>query len=102
MTLPPRTLRAAERGGALAEVVVSNAFDVTQTQRQDRLGAFKRLDLAFFVHTQDQGVVGRIEVQAYDIAHLFHEEGVGGEFEALGALRLESGVLNSSFGDGMP
>ncbi len=48
-----------ERSGAVAEVVVSDPLDVlTQTQRQDRLGAFERLNLAFFVHAQDQGVVG--------------------------------------------
>jgi hypothetical protein len=57
------------------------------------LGAFERLNLAFFVHTQDQGVVRGIEVKAHDVAHLFHEERVGGEFEALGAMRLESEEL---------
>src|SRR5260370_40220457 len=35
-----------ERGGAVAEVVVSDALDGTQTQRQRRLGALERLDLA--------------------------------------------------------
>jgi hypothetical protein len=64
-----------QRGSAVAEIVVSDAFDVTQIQGQRRLGAFERLDLAFFVHTQDQGVIWRIEVKAYYVAHLFHEEG---------------------------
>ena len=82
-----------ERGGAMAEVVVSDTFDVTQAQGQHRLGAFERLDLAFFVDTQDQGVIWGIEVKAHDVAHLFHEERVGGEFEALGAMRLESEEL---------
>src|SRR5580692_7695146 len=36
-----------ERGGAVAEIVVSDTFDVTQTQGQRRLGAFERLDLLF-------------------------------------------------------
>jgi hypothetical protein len=52
----------------VAEVVVSDALDVTQAQGEDGLGAFERLDLAFFVHTQDQGVVWRIEVKAHDVA----------------------------------
>jgi hypothetical protein len=42
-----------------------------------------------FSSTQDQGVVWGMEVRAHDVAHFFHEERVGGEFEALGAMRLE-------------
>ena len=38
-------------------------------------------------------MVGRIEVKTHDVAYLLHEEGVGGEFETLGALRLESEEL---------
>ena len=33
--------------------------------------------LAFFVDAQDYGMIGRIEIQAHDIAHLVHEEGIG-------------------------
>ena len=42
----------------MAQVVVGHALDVAEAQRQQRLGAFERLDLAFLVETQDQRLVG--------------------------------------------
>ena len=47
-----------QRGGAMAEVVVGHALDVAEAQRQQRLGAFERLNLAFLVEAQDQRLVG--------------------------------------------
>ena len=76
--------RRKQRRGAVAKVVVSDAFDVAQPHRQHRLGALQRLDLALLVHAQHQGLVGRIEVEAHHVAHFLHEERVGGELEALG------------------
>lgn len=55
-----------ERGGAVADVVVGDAFHVAQTQRQHGLGAFQGLHLAFFIHAQDQCVIRRVQVQADD------------------------------------
>ena len=42
-------------------------------QRQPRLGAVERLNLALLVDTQDDGFVGRVEVEAHDIRELLHE-----------------------------
>jgi hypothetical protein len=39
---------------------------------------------------QHQCIVGRIEVQAHDVAPLLHEERIGGKLEALGAMRLQT------------
>ena len=49
-------------GGAVALVVVGNPFHVAQTQRQQRLTSFQRLDLALLVHAQHQGVLGGMHV----------------------------------------
>jgi hypothetical protein len=53
-----------QRGGAMAEVIVGHALDVAEAQRQQRLGTFERLDLAFLVETQDQRLVGRPQIQS--------------------------------------
>ena len=42
------------------------AFDLSGTHGQQRLGAVERLNLALFVHAQDQGAVRRVEVEADD------------------------------------
>ena len=81
--------RRKERGGAVAVVIVGYPFDITQSHRQDRLGALQRLDLGFFIHAQDQRLVRRIEVQPDHIADFLHEEGVGGKLETLATMRLQ-------------
>ncbi len=58
-------------------------YGQAQRQQKDRLGAIERLDLALFIDAQDQGLVGRIQIQADDIAHLRNELRVGGELERL-------------------
>ena len=42
--------RREERGSAVAIVVVSHALDITESQRQHRLGALQGLHLALLVH----------------------------------------------------
>ena len=53
-----------ERGGAVAAVVVGAALGKARAQGQDRLGAIEGLDLGLLVHAQDQGPLGRVEVEA--------------------------------------
>ena len=77
-------------GGAVADVVVGDALDVSEPHGQHRLGAVERLHLALLVDAQHQGVVRRVEVQADDVAHLVDEEGVAGELEGFAAVRLQS------------
>ena len=73
--------RGKERRGAMADVVVRHSFDVTQTDRQNGLGAIQRLNLALLIHTQDHGVLGRIQIQTHNIPDFFNEKGVVGDFE---------------------
>jgi hypothetical protein len=55
----------------------------------DHHGALARLALALLVDAQPQRVLGRIRMQADDVAKLLDEEQVGRELEALGAMRLQ-------------
>jgi hypothetical protein len=63
--------RGEQSGGAIAFVVVRLAFRQAGPQWEDRRGAIQSLNLALLVHTQYQGAVGWIQVEAYDIPHLF-------------------------------
>src|SRR6185437_9952019 len=82
--------RGEQRRGAVAIIIVRYSFNVTQAHWQHRLAALQRLHLTFFVYAQHQRIVGRIEVQAYDVAHFLHEERIGGKLEALGPMRLQT------------
>ena len=77
-----------QRRGAVPLVVVGDALRVAQAQRQQRLAALQGLHLALLVDAQDDGMVGRLRLQANDIAHLVHEEGIGRQLERLGPVRL--------------
>src|SRR6266404_5227719 len=59
--------------GAVALVVMRHRPAAALLHRQPRLGAVERLDLAFFIDRQHQGLVGRIEVKADDILDLGDE-----------------------------
>ncbi len=92
-----------EGGSAVAYVIMSDSFDITQAHGQEWLGAVKSLDLALFVNAQYHGIVGRVEVKSHDIANLFDEEGVVGELEmALAVWRNAEGVpdaVDGGFGN---
>src|SRR5579875_177039 len=70
-----------QRCGAMANVVVSHAFDIAQAHGQQRLGALQGLDLALFIDAQHHGLVRWIQVQPHDIPHFFNEEGIGGKLQ---------------------
>lgn len=76
-------------GGAVTYVIVSDSFHVPQAHGQHRLCAIQGLDLALFVHTQDKRVVGRVQIQAHNVAHLLYRERVGRELETAGAVWLQ-------------
>ena len=83
-------IQCGEQGrGAVAEVIVGNAFGVTQPHRQNGLTALQCLDLALLVHAQHQRIVRRVEIQPDDIAYFLHKERVVGERERPVAVRLQ-------------
>jgi hypothetical protein len=80
---------AVQRGGPVAAVVVGASLRLAQAHRQQRLTAVEGLDLRLLVDTQHQRVLGRVQVQPDDVAHLLHEQRIVGEAEGCAAVRLE-------------
>ncbi len=76
-------------GGSVTRVVVSTSLDLARTHGQQRRGTVQRLDTRFFVYTQYESLVRRVEVQPYDVSNLFDEKRIGGQFEGLCAMRLK-------------
>ena len=70
-----------------------HAFDVAEFEGQEGLGALQGLHLALLIDEQHHRMVGRVEVEADDVAELFDEEGIGGELEVflLVGLNVERG-----------
>ena len=73
----------------MPDVIGGDPFDVAQPHRQHGLGAVERMDLGFPVDTENDGVIGRVEVEADDVAQLSDEEGIVGELEVTLAMRLD-------------
>ena len=88
-----------QSSGAVADVIVSDALDVAEPHGQNRLGSVERLNLAFLVHTQHQSVIGRVQIQAHNIAYLLDEERIGGEFGIGGKMSLRVDALQLADGD---
>jgi hypothetical protein len=83
-------VEGGEQGrGPVADVVVGDPLQIAEPQGEERLGAVEGLDLALLIHAQHHRLIGWVEVEADDIAHFLHEEGVGGELEVLLPMRLE-------------
>ena len=78
-----------EVGGAMADVAVRDAFDVSEPEGQERLGSLQRLGPALLVDAEHHRAFGRVEVEADDVADLLGEERIGGELEVLLPVRLD-------------
>ena len=78
-----------EGRGAVAHVVVRDAFDVADAHRQQRLGSVQSLDLALLVDAEHHGLVRRVQIESDDVADLLHEERIGGELEVVLSMRLQ-------------
>ena len=78
-----------QRGGAVALVVVGHGAGLARLQRQARLGAVERLDLALLIERQHQAVRRRLEVQPDDRLELGGEVGIARTLEGADAVRLQ-------------
>ncbi len=70
-----------ERRGSVALAVMGHVPRRPLLHGQARRGAVERLDLAFFVNGQDDGVGGRIDVKPTDIAQFADEVRIVRELE---------------------
>ncbi len=82
--------RRKQRGRAVAAVVVGPPLDLAGAHGQQRLRPIERLDLRLLVDAQDDGVFGRVHVQADDVAHFLDQQRIGRELEGLAAVGLQA------------
>src|ERR1019366_243343 len=78
-----------QNGGAVALVIVAAAFDLSGAHGQQRRGALQCLNLALLVHAQHQGTVGRMEVEADDVANFVDKQRVAAQLESVAAMGLQ-------------
>src|SRR5580704_17269120 len=80
--------RSKQSRRSVADVIMGNALHIAEPHRQDRLSSIQRLNLALFVHTELQRVIGWDEIKPHDIAHLLDKERIGGKLESARAMGL--------------
>ena len=79
-----------ERSGTVPIVVMAPTLGATRSHWQHGLTALEGLDLALFVHTEHQSIVGWVPIESHDVAHLVDKVGVLGKSEDFLAMRLQA------------
>lgn len=79
-----------QRGGARADLVMSDTLDVAQVHGQHRSRESLRVTAAFPVDAQHQRLVRGVQVQPNNVPHLPDEERSDGELGALAGLCLQA------------
>ncbi len=74
----------------MALIIMCHGSGAAFLQRQARLGPVERLDLALLIETEDDGMGGRIDIEADHVAQLVNELGVVRELELKHPMRLEA------------
>src|SRR3974390_3167756 len=82
--------RGEQSGDAVTFVVVGHGASATFFHGQPRLGAIQRLDLAFLIDREHDGVVGRVDVQANDLLELGPELRIVGQLKAAYQMRSQA------------
>src|SRR5712672_413166 len=86
-----KDIERCEQGrDAMALVVVGYGASAPLFHRQPRLGAIKRLNLALLIDRQDNGVVGRVDVEADDLVQFGGKLRIVGQLELAYPVRLEA------------
>ena len=79
-----------ERGGAMALVIMRHRAAATGLQRQAGLRAIQGLDLAFLIHAEDDGMLGRVQIQAHHILQLVLEVRISTELKGPDPVGLQA------------
>src|ERR1700723_262895 len=82
--------RCEQRRDAMTLVVVCDGASTSLLHRQPRLGAVQRLDLAFLIDRENDGVVGRVDVEADDLFELGRKLGIVGQLEPADQMRPQA------------
>lgn len=83
-------------GGAMANVVVGDSFDISQSHGQHGLSPVKGLYLALLIDGEHDRMVRRVQIEPHDIADFFNEERIAGQLEVLRAMRLNGKRLEDA------
>jgi len=89
-----------QSGRAMADIIMSHTLDISPAHGQDGLGAVQGLNLAFFIDTEHEGVIGWVQVQADNVAHLFDKERIGGQLKTTCPVGLHAGGLKHAMHGG--
>ena len=84
-----KIIQRSEQGdGAMADIIVRLRADMPDSQRQSRLSALEGLNLAFFIATEHQCLIRRIQIQPNDVPEFLFEVWIVGQFEGACQVRL--------------
>ena len=70
-----------ESGCAMTDVIMTDAFNVSQPHGKHWLGSFKCLNLTFLIDAKHHGFIRRIKVEARDITYFLYEEWIRRKLE---------------------
>jgi hypothetical protein len=83
--------RAANKGrGPVTFIVVRAALQLPRLHGQQWLSPVQRLNLALFVDAEYQRVIGRVDIQAGDVAYFFDQQWIRRQLECIRTVRLQS------------
>ena len=82
-----------QRGGSVASIIVGHSFDITQSQRQHRLGTFQRVNSALLIY-----IFRRIQIQPYNIPYFFYKKWIARELELFLSMWLQAKRLPDAVG----
>jgi len=78
-----------QTGGAVPFVIVSVALNLSWPQLSFWLSTIQSLDLRFLVNRQNQGVIGRVQIQTNHIKNLLGKVWIVADFEGFQTVRLQ-------------
>ena len=84
-------IQGGEEGrGPVPLVIMRHRPRSATFQRETRLCPVERLDLRLLIGAQDQGVLGRIQIQPHDVEQLLFEPRVFAQLEGVNQVRLQT------------
>ena len=81
--------RGKQRRGPMPFVIVRAPLGLSRAHRQQGLSPVQSLNLALFIHAEHRGMLGRVHVQAHNVAHLLDQLWVRRQLESFTTMRLQ-------------
>ena len=91
--------RGKQRGGSMANIVMTASFALARPHRKHRLRAVQGLNLRLFVDAQHQGFGRRVEIQPRNVANLLNEQRILRKFEGFASVGSQcKGLPDTPYG----